>query len=127
MSEEYMQSFSITYLGNKEVIKIDDVLVFNSKDKYTDIYTKQGSRVYLTEETLKSFERGIDPRIFVRTQRGVIVNINYVDRILPEKKSVNGNMRYYKFIIMKGLDRKFPISRRLVRPLKERLTKFFEA
>ncbi len=73
--------------GNKiTVIPIETIIYIESQDDYVMIYTPQGK--YLKQQTMKSFEKMLDPSLFVRTHRSYIVNIETIKQLeLYEKNS----------------------------------------
>ncbi|MCK0158948.1 LytTR family transcriptional regulator DNA-binding domain-containing protein [Cellulophaga sp. F20128] len=59
-------------------IKLEDVLYFEADAKYSCIYTN--TEKYLTELSLTQLETKL-PDFFLRVQRGIIINMDYVENV----------------------------------------------
>nr|WP_319569618.1 LytTR family DNA-binding domain-containing protein [uncultured Draconibacterium sp.] len=67
-------------IGDRVIlIKPDKITYFEASDKYVDFYTCDGKR-YMTEMSLKKLEERLESN-FMRVQRGIIVNTNYVSEV----------------------------------------------
>lgn len=73
--------------GNKiKVIPEDTILYIESQDDYVMIYTSEGK--YLKQQTMKYFEKHLDPRHFIRIHRSYIANIDTIKQLeLYEKNA----------------------------------------
>ena len=75
------------------------------------IYTDEGR--YLKQQTMKFFERHLDPDQFIRVHRSYIVNVRAIERIEPYEKT------NYILILKDG--NKVSVSRSGMQVLKKRL------
>ena len=66
------------------VIPVSDINYIEAQDDYVMIYTD--NKNYLKQKTMKYFEASLDPKIFVRTHRSYIVNINQISAIEQYEK-----------------------------------------
>lgn len=73
--------------GNKiKVIPEETILYIESQDDYVMLYTSEGK--YLKQQTMKYFEKHLDPRHFIRIHRSYIANIDMIKQLeLYEKNS----------------------------------------
>lgn len=63
----------------------EKVEYLEAQDDYVMIYTKDDR--FLKQQTMKFFERHLDPELFVRVHRSYIVNVQAIDRIEPYEKT----------------------------------------
>lgn len=69
-----------------KVIAIEDIQYIESQDDYVMIYTREGK--YLKQQTMKSLENALDPKLFSRIHRSYMVNIECITQLeLYEKGS----------------------------------------
>lgn len=71
-----------------QLINVADVLVFQSEDKYTSVYTRDSQ--HLIRTPLKELEHVLDKEQFWRVHRSAIVNVN---RIQAAKRLMDGRYR----------------------------------
>ena len=109
--DEKLYRIVIKKTGKIHVISTNDVNYLEAQDDYVMIYTKEGR--YLKQQTMKYFERHLDPDQFVRVHRSYIANISSIERIEPYEKS------NYILILKDGS--KVPVSRSGMQVLKENL------
>lgn len=81
--EKYSESIAIHDKGGLVFIQTTDILYLEGQGNYTKIYCKEQS--FLATKTLKSFEKILDPRIYIRVHRSYIVNIKKVLRLSSEE------------------------------------------
>ncbi len=68
-------------LGDRIIlIDLPDVVYFESREKYTYLHT--ADREYVIDETLIDLEGKLDGSTFVRIQRSLIVNVNFIREIV---------------------------------------------
>lgn len=65
--------------GRTHKIPQDDILYLKAYDNYCYVATK--SELYLTPITLKKVGSQLDPKVFARTHRSYVVNLNHVTSI----------------------------------------------
>lgn len=67
------------------LVSTDDVVFFQADQKYTSVIT--ADREYVIRRTIKELEQQLDPSIFWRVHRGIIVR---VDQIVKAKRDLRG-------------------------------------
>lgn len=67
------------------LVSTDDVVFFQADQKYTSVIT--ADREYVIRRTIKELEQQLDPSIFWRIHRGIIVR---VDQIVKAKRDLRG-------------------------------------
>lgn len=110
-SEEKLHRVVIKKSGKIHVISTGDINFLEAQDDYVMIYTADGK--YLKQQTMKYFEKHLDPEQFVRVHRSYIANITCIERIEPYEKS--------NFILILKDGNKVPVSRNGMQVLKENL------
>lgn len=85
-----------------EVIAVEEVLCFLAEDKYTTVVTSDGEAII--RKPIKELEAELNPNVFWRVHRSVIVNAHRIDKVSRE---LNGHYQ----ITMKGMKRVLPVSR----------------
>jgi two-component system LytT family response regulator len=110
-SDEKLHRVVIKKSGKIHVISTGDMNYLESQDDYVMIYTDEGK--YLKQQTMKYFEKHLDPQQFVRVHRSYIANITCIERIEPYEKS--------NFILILKDGSKVPVSRSGMQVLKENL------
>ena len=73
--------FSFRYKGTYERVPYDNILYFTSRNQYTEIIKKEDTQ--LIHEPLKNI-LGILPLQFVQCHRTVILNLDYVEKIMKK-------------------------------------------
>ena len=66
------------------IIPLEDVKYLEANDDYVNIHTQDGK--FLKNRTLISFEKTLDPAIFVKVHRSYIVNVGEINKIEPYEK-----------------------------------------
>ena len=110
-SDEKLHRVVIKKSGKIHVISTDDINYLEAQDDYVMIYTDEGR--YLKQQTMKYFEKHLDPEQFVRVHRSYIANIKCIERIEPYEKT--------NFILILKDGNKVPVSRSGMQVLKENL------
>ncbi len=87
---------------NLRFIPIDDVVYFQSDDKYTIVYTAQHEAVIKTP--IKELLDSLDPERFWQIHRATIINVNCID-------SVTRDFRGQASVKLKGRKDALPVSR----------------
>jgi len=78
----FAQRLSWIRAGSGETVRlihIDEIVYFQSKDKYTTVRTTQGEALIRTP--LNELEGQLDPDRFWRIHRGALVNVTFIDRV----------------------------------------------
>lgn len=110
-NQELLHRVVIKKSGKIHVISTDKIEYLEAQDDYVMIYTKDGR--FLKQQTMKFFEKHLDPHVFIRVHRSYIVNLQSIDRIEPYEKT--------NFILSLKSGGKVPVSRSGMQVLKENL------
>lgn len=99
--------------GRKVLVPVDQIRYIEAKDDYSCIYT-DGDR-FLSTISLAKLEQKLTPHGFFRVHRGYIVNLDHVEDV---EVISSGILQ----LGIKGVEeKKIPVSRRRVVPLKRAL------
>ncbi len=109
--DEVLHRVVIKKSGKIHVISTDEIEYLEAQDDYVMIYTKKER--FLKQQTMKFFEKHLDPGVFIRVHRSYIVNIQSIDRIEPYEKT--------NYILSLKSGGKVPVSRSGMQVLKENL------
>ncbi len=109
--DEKLHRVVIKKSGRIHVFSTGEINFLEAQDDYVMIYTGEGK--YLKQQTMKYFEKHLDPDQFIRVHRSYIVNISRIERIEPYEKS--------NFILILKDGNKIPVSRSGMQQLKENL------
>ena len=110
-SDEKLHRVVIKKSDRIHVISTENINYLEAQDDYVMIYTDEGR--FLKQQTMKYFERHLDPEQFVRVHRSYIANIACIERIEPYEKT------NYMLILKDG--NKVPVSRNGMQVLRENL------
>jgi two-component system LytT family response regulator len=89
---EQSQRIVVKTGGKIKIIPVGDILYLEAADDYVKIYTPEGS--FLKNKTMGYFEKALDEKLFVRTHRSYIINVQQITRIEPyEKESYMGILK----------------------------------
>lgn len=110
----YNEITCIPVWENSSIVLLDtsDICYCTVEDKKTYICTKHDC--YISNDTLNALERKLQYKNFLRCYRSYIVNLTYIDKIIPMF-----NQTYT--IKLKGQDIEIPVSRHYGQKLKELL------
>lgn len=61
------------------IIPVDDVRFIEAQDDYVEIHTK--SKKHLKQQTMKYYEKVLDPKVFVRIHRKFIVKVTEINKL----------------------------------------------
>ncbi|PHS35819.1 MAG: LytTR family transcriptional regulator [Alkaliphilus sp.] len=95
-----------------KLINTDDLCFIEYRDNQTIIFTHKEE--YKTKTTLKDLETQLAAVNFIRVHRAFIVNIDYIDEIIPW-------FNYTYKLKIKGMGNKIPVSRNYMKEFKERV------
>jgi two-component system LytT family response regulator len=70
--------------GRIKIIPVHEIQYLEAADDYVKIITAEGN--FLKKKTMSYFEEALDPKLFVRTHRSYIVNVQLITRIDPYEK-----------------------------------------
>lgn len=77
--ENYLQRVQAKVGNRIMLVNIDEIIRFQSEEKYTTVYTQNNQ--YVIDTPLVDLERRLDPRQFVRIHRAHLVSIDYIAEI----------------------------------------------
>lgn len=63
--------------GNEFLIKISDILYFETQGNYLNLYTTE--KIYTSRSSMKEMEQELESKSFVRIHKGFLVNINQIE------------------------------------------------
>ncbi len=78
-NEEYLQRLIIKSAGKMYIIKTSDIEWIEADDNYVKLHVN-GKTHYL-RQTMKTMEKSLDPSLFLRIHRSVIVNMDRISQI----------------------------------------------
>ena len=110
-SEELLNRVVIKKSGKIHVVAVSDIQYLEAQDDYVMIYTQQGR--FLKQQTMKYYEKHLDPDQFIRVHRSFIVNVQVIERIEPYEKT--------NYILLLADGNKVPVSRSGMQVLKDKL------
>lgn len=84
-----------------KIIPVHDILYLEAADDYVKIHTTDGA--YLKNKTMQYFEQFLDERVFVRSHRSYIVNIQHITRLDPYEKE--------SYLAVLNTGQKVPVSK----------------
>ena len=88
--------------ASMKMIAVDDVIYFQSGDKYTKVVTPEGEA--LIRKPIKDLYEELDAETFWQIHRGTIVNLRAISR-------VDRDWRGEPVIVLRGRDEKLAVSR----------------
>lgn len=74
--------FFLRFGKRERFVNIDDIVFIRAAGDYSEVITVRGHQV-LASNSLKEWERKLPPEQFVRTHRSTIVNLAYVEAVMP--------------------------------------------
>lgn len=101
--------------GKRHFIKVRDISAITSDAKYSEIFTRNEGSIGLISVSLRTFIANY-PRDFMFAHRKVVVRPGDVVCVHPNPKNPSLHIA-----MVKGVSEPLPISRRLYRPLVEKL------
>lgn len=112
-SHSSVERIPVVKSGRKVLVPIDQIRYIEAKDDYSCIYTDDDR--YLSTISLAKLEQKLAPHGFFRVHRGYIVNLDHVEDV---EVISSGILQ----LGIKGVEeKKIPVSRRRVVPLKRAL------
>ena len=80
LQKTYKSRFFVKARNKAYSILVDDISIFNYEDKAVLLYNNSGKK-FLIRYSLDELEKLLDPKMFFRTSRKHILNINYIQQI----------------------------------------------
>ncbi len=81
---QYLERIAVKDGPRVHLIPVDKLDWVEAQDDYVALHS--GGRAYLKQQTIAGVEQRLDPSLFVRIHRSVIVNLERVARIEPYTK-----------------------------------------
>ena len=78
-ASSYLQRIQVKIGDRILLVNVDEIIRFQSEEKYTTVYTLNGQ--YVIDTPLVDLEKKLDPRQFVRIHRAHLVAIDYIAEI----------------------------------------------
>jgi DNA-binding LytR/AlgR family response regulator len=76
---QFRKRFTVKIGDEILFIPADDIYWFHADDKYVFLHTSQ--KQYLVDDTLKNLEVSLDPSLFIRIHKSVIINTEKLHRV----------------------------------------------
>lgn len=73
---QFLDRFFVRHLGRTLPVQTDDITRFEAEDDYTAVHV--AGKKYLVHLSMRELERRLDPKIFVRIHRSVILNLKRI-------------------------------------------------
>lgn len=89
-------------VANKTVVVQSEIMYLESAWNYTYVHTI--NKQLVSSRTLKLFSARVDSNVFIKINRGLLINVSFIEDINTEKKDA--------FVQLKN-GKKLPISRRM--------------
>jgi two-component system LytT family response regulator len=99
---QYLSRIAVKEEGRVFFVRVEDINWIEAQDNYARVHAKKGS--YLIRQPIRSLEKELDPKRFVRIHRSAIIHI---DRIAELQQWFH---RDYKVILQDGT--RLPLGRR---------------
>lgn len=80
----YLQRLQIKDRGQTHIISVQDISHIQAEDDYIQVHYQNKS--LLKTQTLSDVEKQLDPAHFVRIHRSIIVNLQFLDKLVCTKK-----------------------------------------
>jgi len=110
--KKYSDILAIKDSGEVSRVPVKDIIWIDAAGDYMCVYT--ANQTHILRQTMKQLEQMLDPRLFVRSHRSVIVNKNYVDKFCTQ---LNGE---YFLVLSNGKELK--VSRSYKDKVKQAIT-----
>jgi two-component system, LytTR family, response regulator len=107
----YLERIPVEMRGKVRVVPVSDIDFIIASGPYAELYA--GDRKYLIREAMQNLEERLDPDVFIRTHRSVIVRI---DQIATLHKAAGGD---YEVELKSG--RRLRVSRSRLARLEQKL------
>jgi len=74
--DQFLDRFFVRHLGRTLPVQTVDITRFEAEDDYTAVHV--AGKKYLIHVSMRELERRLDPKLFLRVHRSVILNISHV-------------------------------------------------
>lgn len=110
-SGEYLERIPVEMKGKVRVVPTSELDFIIASGPYAELYS--GERKYVIRESMQNLEDKLDPNVFIRTHRSVIVRIDLIDTL---HKGAGGD---YDVQLKSG--RRLRVSRSRIEALEKKL------
>jgi len=80
-SRRYISRIAVRSAGKTAFVDVDDVDWINAAENYVELHA--GPKMHLVHVTLNRLEKSLDPDIFLRVHRSLIVNVSRIKELQP--------------------------------------------
>lgn len=80
----YLERLTVKDRGHTHVIPVQDITHVQAEDDYIQICYQNKS--LLKTQALSELEKQLDPAVFVRIHRSILINLNYLDQLVRSPK-----------------------------------------
>lgn len=108
---EYLERIAVESKGKVQFVNVSDIDYIVASGPYAELYA--GDRTYLIREAMQTLEERLDPSIFLRVHRSIIVRLSLVETL---HKAAGGD---YELQLKSG--RRLKVSRSRREELEKRL------
>jgi two-component system, LytTR family, response regulator len=112
---KYLDRVAVKEEGRVFFVRVEDINWIEAQDNYVRVHARKGA--YLVRQPIRSFEKDLDPKRFVRIHRSAIIHI---DRIVELQQWFH---RDYRVILQDGT--RLPLGRRYREQLRSVLRSQF--
>ena len=110
-SGEYLERIPVEMRGKVRVVPVSEIEFIVASGPYAELYS--GDRKYVIRESMQNLEERLDPGVFIRTHRSVIVRLDLIDTL---HKGAGGD---YEVQLKSG--RRLRVSRSRLEALEKKL------
>jgi len=108
---EYLERIPVEMRGKVRVVPVSEIEFIVASGPYAELYS--GDRKYVIRESMQNLEDRLDPNVFIRTHRSVIVRLDLIDTL---HKGAGGD---YEVQLKSG--RRLRVSRSRLEALEKKL------
>jgi len=108
---EYLERIPVEMRGKVRVVPVSEIEFIVASGPYAELYS--GDRKYVIRESMQNLEERLDPGVFIRTHRSVIVRLDLIDTL---HKGAGGD---YEVQMKSG--RRLRVSRSRLEALEKKL------
>jgi two-component system LytT family response regulator len=76
---EYLERIPVEMRGKVRVVPVSDIDFIVASGPYAELYS--GDRKYVIRESMQNLEDRLDPNVFIRTHRSVIVRLDLIETL----------------------------------------------
>ena len=107
----YLERIPVEMRGKVRVVPVDEIEFIVASGPYAELYS--GDRKYVIRESMQNLEEKLDPNVFIRTHRSVIVRLDLIETL---HKGAGGD---YEVQLKSG--RRLRVSRSRIEALEKKL------